>query len=563
MEKKQNELRAMNSENIENAGNVSTFGWDTTFTTNYAVVNREIKRESTYPQDFDNTASIYEILDYMSGDNKQSYYQLLKQKFAVGSSSKIKGKWDQWQLEMEGSGSLVFLRMPVASGNMEFAGETADLSNGYLVVKVDLTIVDQSANSETQKMVTLKMPKKKVVVETAVFPGIDPDSDIADLVRGAFERYLNTKSVLDQFRYVFSTVSINDKATGDFAWLKPSDTGYAVSIPRSAAKEEDCLFSVLCMTGNAKASSFNQWAVDNSVFENKTNGTDAVLCISPQKMCEKILITAATKTIVGTKATDYVFSTDGMEIHNKNAITFKDVEVAKGDKVDLKIAPLNFSLQLNHDFLDLKITDASYEKPMYTAYLNLTQTIAFDVEQDKAKNKTYLKLREGNEFKGKVHVMIEPTKTAEIFKWIGVGIDILAGLMVLSGATVKVIAKCATTATTVAVEVANATVETGETANATAAAVRGIEAGKGAARAIMISNRLLLAATVLTVVGLPFSLVEVIASAIGKGELDKVPSLEDFASNLLSSFSWTGVKNTTLIGARLNGGLLMDFKMED
>lgn len=561
MEKKQNELGAMNRENIKQASNISTFGWDTTFTTNFAVMNREIARESTYPQDFDNTANIYEILDYMSGDNDQSYYQLLKQNFAAGSSSKIKGKWGQWKLDMEGSGSMVFLLMPVTSGSMEFAGETADLAKGCLSVKVDLTIVDQSSDGDTQKKLTLQMPEKKVIVQETNFPSIDPDSDIADLVRGAFERYLNTERVLDQFRYVFSTVSVNDKATGDFAWLKPSDTGYAVSVPSSADKEKDCLFSVLCMTGNTKASPFNQWAVDNSVFDNMTEGTDAVLCISPQKLCEKILITAATKTIVGTTAEDYEFSTDGLQIHNKKKITFKDVEVGKGEKVDLDIKPLNFSLQLNHDYLELKIIDASYSETMYTAYLNLTQVIAIDVKKDK--DKTYFALREGDEFKGSVHTTIEPTETAEIIKWVGVGIDIIASLLVVGGAVVKGAAKCATTATSAVVQVTNLVVPAGETAVAADAAISGIEAGKGAARAITIGTRLLAAGSLMTAIGLPFTLVETIAVAMGKNKFDQVPSLEDFASNLLSSFTWTGVKETTLIGARLNSALLLDFKMED
>lgn len=563
MKKAQEQLQERNREHIGEAGNITTFGWDTTFTTSYAVMNREIEKESTYPADFDNTANIHEILDYMSGNNEQSYYQLLKQNFTANSSTKLNGKWDQWKLETEGSGSMVFLRMPVNSGTIEYDGETGDLSNGCLIVKVDLSIEDQPADGESKQALTLKAPKKKAVVQSADFPSLDPESILVDLVRGAFERYLNTEKVLNQFRYVFSTVSVNDKATGDFAWLKPSDTGYAVSVPQSASKEEDCLFSVLCMTGNAKVSPLNQWAVDNYVLTNTTAGTDAVLCISPQKLCEKILITAATKTIVGSKAEDYEFSADGMQIHNKNKIVFKDVEVANGKKVDLNIEPLKFSLELNHDYLELQLLDVSYNEALYTTYLNLTQTIAFYAEYDKATNKTYFKVRDSDEFKGNLHVTVEPTETAEILKWVGVGIDIAASLLAISGLAVKAVAKCATTATAAAVEVANATVAADEIANATTAAISGIEAGAGASRSIMIANRLLTAATLLTAVGLPFSLVEVIAVSIGKGNFDEVPSLEDFAVNLLSSFTWTGIEKTTLIGARLNGAMLLDFKMND
>lgn len=124
-------------------------------------------------------------------------------------------------------------------------------------------------------------------------------------------------------------------------------------------------------------------------------------------------------------------------------------------------------------------------------------------------------------------------------------------------------AACTTTATSAGVEIANAAGLASETVNATAAAVDGIRAGSGASRALTIASRLLTAATLLTAVGLPFSLVEAIAVAIGEGKFDEVPSLENFAANLLSSFTWTGIEKTTLVGARLNSAPPLDFKMDD
>ena len=49
---------------------------------------------------------------------------------------------------------------------------------------------------------------------------------------------------------------------------------------------------------------------------------------------------------------------------------------------------------------------------------------------------------------------------------------------------------------------------------------------------------------------------------IGKSKFDNVPSLEDFAQNFVSEIAWTGIEKTTLLGARLNDALLMDFKLE-
>lgn len=50
---------------------------------------------------------------------------------------------------------------------------------------------------------------------------------------------------------------------------------------------------------------------------------------------------------------------------------------------------------------------------------------------------------------------------------------------------------------------------------------------------------------------------------IGKEKFDNVPFLEDFASNFVSEIAWTGIKKTTLLGARLSDALLMDFILEE
>lgn len=63
-------------------------------------------------------------------------------------------------------------------------------------------------------------------------------------------------------------------------------------------------------------------------------------------------------------------------------------------------------------------------------------------------------------------------------------------------------------------------------------------------------------------IGLPFTLIEVIAVEIGNKQFDNLPSLEDFAGNFVSQIAWTGIEKTTLPGARINDALLMDFKLE-
>jgi len=545
----------------------STFGWDTTFTASYEIVNKEIREKSTYPATFDNTTDAYELLNYLSGANTESYYQLFKASLGNDESVTLKGSWGQWQLELRGNGNSIYIKLPVKSGTIALGETEGSLDGGYIIAEVALRFESQQTGTKTEtgtedRSLVLSDPgSSQVSVVDHSFPGLDAEGILDLLVEGVFKKYLNTDKVLDQFRYVFSTVSVNDKATGDFAWLKPSDTGYAVFVPGSQPTEADSLFSILCMTDNTTAPSYLQQSVDASVFQGRTEDANAVLCVSPQKFCANVLITAATKMITGTTSDDYSYSTDGMELHNVNDIVFKNVKVSDSDTVDLSISTNNFSIRVVNDHLELEMINASYSETMYNAYLTLHQRIEFETKKE-GDNKTIFVLKEGDEFKGELNVVVEPSATAQILKWVGVALDILSAVLLIGAGTAKVLAKCATTATSASATIANATVSSAEAATATAAATEGIAAGAGASRGMTIATKLLTASSVCTVMGLPLTLVEAIAVEMGNGKFDNVPSLEDFADNFLSEIAWTGIEDTTLLGARLNDALLLDFKLE-
>ncbi len=560
--KQQETLTETYSREREALEGVSTFGWDTSFTTTYDIINREIREKSTYPATFSNATNAHALLDYLSGTNTESYYQLLKSTVDSGTSVSLEGNWGQWQLNLRGNGNSIYMKLPVKNGKIALGTEEESLEGGYLIAEVTLRFESQkNETGPAKRALVLSAPEEsQVIITDHHFPKMDPEGTLELLVEGAFKRYLNTEKVLEQFRYVFSTVNINDQATGDFAWLKPSDTGYAVFVPGTQPKETDSMFSILCMTEGKIAPPYIQQSVDASVFQGKTTDTNAVLCISPQKFCKNLLIAAATKIIKGTTESDYTFSTDGMELHNTKEIKFKDVKVSDDDTVDLSISANNFYIHLVNDHLELGIINATYSKTMYNAYLTLHQKIAFDTK--KVDNKTIFVLREGEEFNGELSAVVEPSETAEILKWVGVALDILSAVLVIAGGTVKLLAKCATTTTSAAATITNATLSSGEAAAATAAAVEGIAAGTGAARCLTIGSKLLAAGSICAVLGLPFSLIEVISVEIGKDKFDNVPSLDDFAKNFLSEIAWTGIEKTTLLGARLNDALLMDFKLE-
>ena len=534
---------------------VSTLGWDTTYTTTFKVMNEKIAENSTYPVSFDNALSLNDMAKEKLSFRSFQNFEKFENGTRSNASAIIKGKWGQWKLEKNGNGGMIYLRLPVLSGTISYGEDSESLDDGYLIVIVQLSI---ESGSDSKKNVLLSSSEKyKVSIHSSDFPKMDKESLLADLVETVFKRYLNEEKVLDEFRYVFSTVDINTEAKGGFAWLQPSDVGYAVAVPALKPDDDTSLFSILCMTDNATVTPYTQESVDAGVFDGITAGANAVLCISPQKFCEHLLINAAMKMFIDTRESDYTYSTNGMELHNNKDITFKNVQISD-DKKDLLIKANNFSIHLVNDYIRVEIIDASYKENLYTAYVTYEQKIKFDVINKEGK--LVFAPKKGEEFEGTTRVSIEPSDLSEVLKWVGGGLDILGGVMLLSGAAIKGLAKIVTTATRVSAAVTDAAVVAEEASAATQAAVQGIR--NGIRCGVPIANRLIAASAIAGVIGLPFTLIETIATEIGEDNFENVPSLESFAENFLGNFTWTGVEKTTLKGARLNDAFMLDFEIE-
>lgn len=535
----------MKDKNI-NVNGVSTFNWDTTYTTSYKVINESIRKFSTSPTEFDSRKKP-ELLTNLTDSPEVNLY--------------VSGKWDQWSLYcLQGNGNSVFLKLPVKSGTIEMEIDInnkpekikGDLSDGYLIIETQLNII---RTSDTKSIVLGEKSEMKVSVSEHNFPHIEKNSTLDICVDGIFNNYLNTEDVISQFKHVFATVSINDKATGDFAWLEPSDLSYAVFTPGDTGTEDNSIFSMLCMTDNKTAPESIQKSIDAEVFNGKNKEANAVLCISPQRFCEHILIETSKNLIQGSKNSDFEYSTDGMEIHNINDIVIKNVEVNDGKIKDLKISSGNYTIRVMNDYLEIFITDASYHEDLYNVYINFNQKLRFTTEQ---KNNIYYFLPvEGDYYNANIHVEVEPTKTGEIIQWVGVAFDIASALTLLTGAGLKAIAKITSTSTRAAVAA-----ETSSIAATTATVVdAAANLAKGTTKGLSISNALMAGSTICGVLGLGLSLPTVIATAIAKKDFSNIPTLNEFSKKLLSNIKWTGVQDTELKGARLNNAFLMDFKV--
>ena len=179
-------------------------------------------------------------------------------------------------------------------------------------------LILEEKNSEPSRTCSITLEDNtefSVVIRKVYFPNLSPTSLFGYMIQGIFSNYLNSNSVLDQFRYVFSTVDVNDKAGGDFAWLKPSAVGYAVAVPEIHPSEKNSLFGTLCMTEGAAIPPHVQSSIDLTVLLGGSQGANAFLSISRVKFCQKILIVAARRIFQCPDDSYFAYSSDGSEIH--------------------------------------------------------------------------------------------------------------------------------------------------------------------------------------------------------------------------------------------------------
>lgn len=539
-----------------NLQGVSTFRWDTTYTTTYRVINESIRKYSSSPTEFSNHDKPVTVRKAIT-TGQQFPYQLIKDLLSTVSEESsvfLDGIWEQWSLDLQGNGNLICMKLPIKTGTIELPGfGKGDLSGGYIIAEIKLQIIHTGTSEKSVVLTDEEAPVMEVTIKKHSFPNIEKGSVMDLLIDGTFNEYLNTKEVMDQFEYVFSTASINDKATGDFAWLTPSDLSYAVFAPDKGATEDNSLYSMLCMTDNSVVPPDIQKSIDSEVFRGITKNANAVLCISPQKFCEHILIEASKNLITGSSESDYAYSTDGTEIYNEKEITMKNVEISEGEKVDLKIAAGNYRIRIMNDHLETFITDAFHHEDLYNVYISFNQQIGFETIKNGAD--TIFIPKESDYYNAVTHVTIEPTEMADILKWTGLAIEMLGMLLGLGLSVVK-IAKVTSTATKVGAEAATKGMAAG--AAAMGAAANGV--ATGVTKAISITNGLIVGSAIACLIGFFMENASMIAIAIANKDYSKIPTLENFAVNLLSQVKWTGIEEAELMGARLNDAFLLDFK---
>ncbi|BDI28915.1 hypothetical protein CCAX7_009660 [Capsulimonas corticalis] len=213
------------------ASEADTQGWDCASAVRLPQVNQALAKANVSPKDFQLT---------------------------VQSGWEIEGKFGLWTMARGGSGSIVFLKMPLNAVTMKFSGMNMNFSGGSATIQVKLNYLPQPSDKpdpqkgDQNNLVTNPTPRSAddpaVVVQRIDYgPNPVPD-EMKALFLYALGKWFNEN--LATFNYVFAVVSLNQLSTfPQFQWLKPTYTSYAYYNGGKDDPDESAYFGVLTMTG--------------------------------------------------------------------------------------------------------------------------------------------------------------------------------------------------------------------------------------------------------------------------------------------------------------------------
>jgi hypothetical protein len=499
----------------------------------------------------------------------------------------MSGTWKPWQLCVGGEGSNVWMTCELQDGTYSICiNDESSLKGTAFIIEVPLftqedascAFTDKTAKSQGKAYVLkVKTPKdagtdQVVTLKHYQYPESIGTGD-QSLLNAAFLDYFNAN--LDKFNYIFSIVMLDGVAAkDDFAWMKPTAFSYAVGKTISG-KPEDQVFATLYMVDGDKIPPKQSQQVDVNCLDGLPPGANSAYVISNEKVVKHILLQGAIKVIKGSKESDFNI-TDGLTIRNKNDITWNDFETDSGI-ISPVIPKGNFSMGINKNHINIEITSAHYSSsPGINVYMNLSQNIAYKSVKRESDGQ-YVFIPDNTDL-GNATI----TSSVQVEKWISIldiildAVSVLASLALGAGA----VAKCLATGAKVATESASAAavVITSETI-AEAAAEAGTEATgiaisesavaadavlsgtSGTLKGFLSSNAFLATAGVTLALSGLSALGITLSKFITEQDYDKIPSLQDFAANVLGAVKWPATGDIELLGAELRGSMVLPLKI--
>jgi len=507
---------------LGSAGLIDTFGWDTVFGIKMPDVNTAIRKNASSPPSF----------------TKSNSYG--------GATATASGNFNIWQLTQGGSGSTLFMSVPIPSGTLNFAGTDYPFVDAVATISVHLEFVPQaplgakgtpnalmvktkqsfardavsittrsSAGSRkgSAAAAVLSLQVKPVTVEDLTFTGVQPSSIVGPFLRDLLELWFADN--MDKFQHTFAVVDLDAIASLDaWTWMKPTSVLYAYVQPAGTAPDDQCVFGVLCMTGNRSTTGLSQ-QIDANIIP---AGARAGFLISAERYMDQVLAPGLSQAFNGAKVADFALVPGTAQLTNVNAVTMNQLNgytpqvAAKDFTVEIKAGELQISLKKAHVPISAGID----------LYLNYTIHAGAKLI-DQASGQKALQLYDTQD--------VEYDHEVQVASWVTIT-EVVAGI--IAGIVLTAV---------------------------------GSVAGRAASRALVAAGRVaedsfcakfvkwLISVVIGGVIGGLVASISTIIEANAEANAEALPPFDPFAKEAVSTTQWPGAgSNTVLQTVSFNGG---------
>ncbi len=554
------------------ASAIDTFGWDTVFGIHYDHLNTAFQKDNAKLPDF-------------------------KDWLDATSQVKITGSWSYFQVTTGGAGQNLQMMCKLVSGTTSMG---SDLKDSWLKIQVNLSTIpnpdypakDKTGTGGTVNTMSVNSTgtttNPAVSIISSSFPNV-PAGLLKEALPGIFQNYFCAN--IAQFNQIFAAVDLNVIADkGDYQWLKPSYTTYACADSVSG-KLNDGVFAVLSMTDKDQPTQLSH-EVDNRILQSLPDGANSALALSATKVLEHIFLPGAVYTIQGSSTDDFKIDNDNMWITNKNDVTWGNFTLDNGKEITPTIKAGNFQLGLVDQTAQLQIIDATAKWPDWKGpgeidvHMNITQHFEFELKQNSSGGYVFIPKpdTDGTSVKA-ITTNVTVSKGVEIFEiCLGIAVSIVGA--VVGGAIGGLFDAAGSVATESAEQGVITITEDGINDAAEQAGKDAIEnAEKDAAdsaansvenaakpgyatrfkNAISANKWKIFGGAMGGILTSPVGMISTFMELVAKGDLENIPTFNDFASNCIGSTTFPGSTGWDLKSAGLNGPLVItgDLKAAD